>query len=169
MNNYLQFSAQFELPKGAVLADIKAWLELATEEPVDISPEEAEHAQEADEETSGTLGKWNGKPESPLAPWRDDQSPDGLPDFTAELDEGGLWVYAEESGSVEGAVALVQAYWEKFGPMDGDERGVIAWAYTCSKPAVGEFGGGAVAFTRTKEKWFNPETLAEKWLKKVKK
>lgn len=152
-NNYIQFSAQFALPKGAKIKKVKAWLALAKGEP---------------REPDDTTDAWDGTPDSPNAPWRDSDDPDNLPCFQCDVDENGLWVYSEENGGTDGAVALVQEYWAKFGPPDGDEEGIIEFACTCEKMRVGEFGGGAVAFTRTKVKWFNPWMDAEKWLKKLK-
>lgn len=162
-NNYLLFSSQFSLPEGADPAKVQEWMDEALAEPVDITPEEAATEEAATETEAASRGTWNGAPDSPLAPWRDPDNED-MPSFQAKLDEDGLWLYAEEFGSVPGAVALIQEYWKKFGPPNGKEVGQMGWAETCSKPRLDEFAGGCVAFTRTEEKWFYPSNDACAWV-----
>jgi hypothetical protein len=72
-------------------------------------------------------------------------------------DEGGpenwgrhLWIYAEEGGDVERVAHLVQKFLKKFRP---DECWSLSYSTTCSKPRVGEFGGGAVFVTANDIKW----------------
>ena len=55
-----------------------------------------------------------------------------------------LWVYAEESGSPDNVAWLVQKFLKKFRP---DQCWSLTYSTTCSKPRVGEFGGGAVFVT----------------------
>lgn len=54
-----------------------------------------------------------------------------------------LWVHASE-GCVEELIALVQAFLARFRPT---ESWFMSWAATCSKPRVGEFGGGWAVVT----------------------
>jgi hypothetical protein len=61
-----------------------------------------------------------------------------------------LVMYSEESGNVESVVGLVQRMMRKFPAI---RPWGMEWAYTCSKPRVGEFGGGAVFVTRKGTKW----------------
>ena len=63
-----------------------------------------------------------------------------------------LWVYADESGDVDRVVHLVQKFLKKFRP---DQCWSLTYATTCSKPRVGEFGGGAVFVTAKETKWQN--------------
>jgi hypothetical protein len=52
-----------------------------------------------------------------------------------------LWVYAEEYGDLELLAHLVQQFLKRFRTQDS---WTLGYACTCSKPRVGEFGGGAV-------------------------
>lgn len=72
--------------------------------------------------------------------------------YSAEVDEDGLWIYAEESGTPEHVVPLVQAYLSRFDP-----EGYIGfeWADWCSKPRLDEFGGGSVFITATEARWMH--------------
>jgi len=55
-----------------------------------------------------------------------------------------LWLYASEVGEPQHVALFVQAFLKKFRP-----NGFFGFSYaeTCSKPRIGEFGGGAVAVT----------------------
>jgi len=76
--------------------------------------------------------------------------------FSVDSDHGGwgrhLWVYAEESGNPDNVVWLVQKFLKKFRP---DQCSSLTYSTTCSKPRVGEFGGGAVFVTADEIKWQN--------------
>jgi hypothetical protein len=61
-----------------------------------------------------------------------------------------LWIYAEEGGDVERVAHLVKKFLKKFRP---GECWSLSYATTCSKPRVGEFGGGAVFVTADDVKW----------------
>lgn len=61
-----------------------------------------------------------------------------------EIDEHGLWVYADEFGDVEYAAQLTQVLIKKF---DLNPVG-FQWAETCSKPQVDSFGGGACVVSK---------------------
>lgn len=82
------------------------------------------------------------------APWREDN----YPQCYIHFDGSAILVYSEDGGSVEHAVALVQALWQTFGPHD-DTWGKIEWAETCSKARPGEFGGGCVVFNEHEAHW----------------
>jgi hypothetical protein len=78
-------------------------------------------------------------------------------EYSFDTDEGGpenwgrhLWIYAEEGGDVERVAHLVQKFLKKFRP---EECWSLSYATTCSKPRVGEFGGGAVFVTAADIKW----------------
>ena len=55
-----------------------------------------------------------------------------------------LWLYATESGSPEQVAFLVQQFLRRFRP---EQCWSLTYAETCSKPRIGEFGGGAVFVT----------------------
>jgi hypothetical protein len=61
-----------------------------------------------------------------------------------------LWLFAEECGDVGRVAHLVQKFLRQFRP---DQCWSLTWAATCSKPRVGEFGGGAVFVTASEIKW----------------
>jgi hypothetical protein len=57
-----------------------------------------------------------------------------------------LWMYTEECGSPGSVAEFVQKFFEKWRP---DASMTIGWAATCSKPRLGEFGGGLIHVTAT--------------------
>jgi len=61
-----------------------------------------------------------------------------------------LWIYSEEHGCVDRVAHLVQKFLREFRP---DGCWSLTYAGTCSKPRVGEFGGGAVFVTATDIKY----------------
>lgn len=63
-----------------------------------------------------------------------------------------LWLYAEESADLERVAHLVQQFLKRFRPGDCWS---LTYAATCSKPRVGEFGGGAIFVTAAEIKWDN--------------
>jgi hypothetical protein len=69
-----------------------------------------------------------------------------------------LWLYSDDSGSVENVLALVQAFLERFRP---GQTWSITWAQTCSKPLVGEFGGGWAVVTAERVESGSAWSMAE--------
>ena len=63
-----------------------------------------------------------------------------------------LWIHSEEHGYVDRVAHLVQKFLREFRP---DACWSLTYAGTCSKPRVGEFGGGAVFVTATDIKYCN--------------
>ena len=61
-----------------------------------------------------------------------------------------LWLHADESGTIDRIAHLVQKFLKAFRP---DENWSLTWAVSCSKPRVGEFGGGAVFVTAEEIGW----------------
>jgi hypothetical protein len=61
-----------------------------------------------------------------------------------------LWIHSEEHGCVDRVAHLVQKFLREFRP---DQCWSLTYAGTCSKPRVGEFGGGAVFITATDIKY----------------
>ena len=70
-----------------------------------------------------------------------------------------LWLYTEDWGNVTNVVHLVQKFLKKFRP---DECWSLTWASTCSKPRVGEFGGGAVFVTAKRTCWENAHDFIDR-------
>jgi len=62
-----------------------------------------------------------------------------------EITDLGVW-FAHEEDADPGLVAnLVSALQKAFSPKEGGKPFVFSYCYACSKPRVGEFGGGAYA------------------------
>lgn len=70
--------------------------------------------------------------------------------FEIQVSDGDLWIYADQCGTPENVVPIVQAYLRRFDP-----QGCYAfeWATTCSKMRPDEFSGGAVFITATTDEW----------------
>jgi hypothetical protein len=62
------------------------------------------------------------------------------------------WVSSEEYANIDQVVDVVQEFLRKFRP---DACFRLEYADTCSKPRVGEFGGGAVLVTAVGADWMN--------------
>ena len=77
----------------------------------------------------------------------EDEDGYGYCGFTAEKESNGIWFYGEESIDVD---HLEQAVREVIEQLEIDEPFYASWSYTCSKPRVDEFGGGAFAIVRGK-------------------
>ena len=75
-----------------------------------------------------------------------------------EAAETGSRFGSEISGDVDYTADLVQAFLRRF---DLDVVVAFEWSYSCSKPQVGAFGGGAVVISRRNVDWFNTATLVE--------
>jgi hypothetical protein len=73
-----------------------------------------------------------------------------------ELERGGIWLYADEHGDTDHLEALARALVEE---LEIDEPFTASWSYTCSKPRIGEFGGGAMVVRRGYETlWADAES-----------
>lgn len=69
-----------------------------------------------------------------------------------EANDEGVWVCARESGDLDALADVVVAFQNVFGI---EESWTLTWADTCSKPRVGEFGGGGLVVYRGKVSWLN--------------
>jgi len=61
-----------------------------------------------------------------------------------------VWIYGDEQGDPRRVAHLVQKFLKKFRP---NQCWSLTYATTCSKPRVGEFGGGAVFVTANTIVW----------------
>lgn len=73
-------------------------------------------------------------------------------DFELDRDQKSVWFHADEYGDVEAVATVVQAFLGKFRINDCFS---LTWACWCSKPRVGEFGGGAMFVTAHEVKFHN--------------
>ncbi|MHA2022802.1 MAG: hypothetical protein ACTSWQ_03985 [Candidatus Thorarchaeota archaeon] len=69
----------------------------------------------------------------------------------AEVQTHGVWFHDDESINTEHVEAIARALIEE---LEIDEPFYCSWAYTCSKPRIDEFGGGAFAIVRGKETYW---------------
>lgn len=69
-----------------------------------------------------------------------------------------LWVHTEEFGCVDRIAHLVQKFLRTFRPKDSWS---LTYATTCSRPRVGEFGGGAVVVAADRIRWINSHHWCE--------
>lgn len=72
-----------------------------------------------------------------------------------------VWLYSEEYASPDGVANFIQEFIKRFRP---DMKFTFGWAETCSKPRVGEFGGGACGVSADEIVWVVPEEEALKKL-----
>ena len=63
----------------------------------------------------------------------------------ADVEGKGVWFYAEESGNTDHVEAIARTLVEE---LEIAEPFCCSWAYTCSRPRIGEFGGGAMVVRR---------------------
>jgi hypothetical protein len=82
--------------------------------------------------------------------------------FHEDHDTGGwgrhLWLYAEVWGDASNVAWLVQKFLKQFRP---NQCWSLTYSATCSKPRVGEFGGGAVFVTADTIQWQNAHDFIE--------
>jgi hypothetical protein len=69
----------------------------------------------------------------------------------AEVDDQGVWFHGEESVNLEDVAEIARALVEG---LEIDEPFYCSWAYTCSKPRINEFGGGAFVIVRGKQTYW---------------
>jgi len=77
------------------------------------------------------------------------------PDFRWEVrdDEGRyLWIYSDDYGNIEHVEKFVQAFLRRWRP---DDCWMMSWSASCSKPRIGEFGGGALFITKDHAHYIN--------------
>lgn len=70
---------------------------------------------------------------------------DGYCGIDWRAEENGIWFYDDESATIEHLEYMAGAVIEA---LEIDEPFYCSWAYTCSKPRIDEFGGGAFAIVR---------------------
>ena len=158
-DNYLQFSeviAKLTEPEEAWLKDQLESIRVFGEKEY---PEDAVPADLADKEAD-----WSG-----VRFLRDKPDHDAEWDalgveyaFHHDEDKGGwgrhLWLHTEDWGDVSNVVWLVQKFLKTFRP---DQCWSLSYSTTCSRPRVGEFGGGAVFVTADTIRWQNAYEFIE--------
>jgi len=85
---------------------------------------------------------------------------DNGPYYSTAMWKAGVWIYSDESLDTEQVEALVRALVEE---LDLPGVHVGSWAYTCSKPRLDEFGGGAFAIAKgVATVWIDAATEAKR-------
>ena len=84
----------------------------------------------------------------------------------ASVEDDGVWFSADESVNLEHMELIARALIEE---LEIDEPFYASWAYTCSKPRIDEFGGGAMVIKRGYETYWvdamsNARTTVERGL-----
>jgi hypothetical protein len=64
-----------------------------------------------------------------------------------------LWIYGEDGrDDVDAALDIVQAFLRKFRPKEIFSMG---WSFSCGRPVLDAFGGGAAVVTAEEMEWIN--------------
>lgn len=161
-NNYLEFSEV--LPK--LTPEEEAWLQEQLQT-VHVFGDRQYTEEELPEELNSADADWFG-----IRAWADlDPKPDYGDEFgfccafddDAECPGTGwgrhLWFYTDEWGYPELVAHLVRKFLKRFRP---EECWTLSYGVTCSKPRVGEFGGGAVFVTADAVEYFSDGDFLEK-------
>ena len=88
----------------------------------------------------------------------------GEPEFQYEFveddpDDGRyLWIYSDDYGNIDQVGHFIQQFLKRFRP---NNCWSLTYACTCSKPRVGQFGGGAVIVTGSDIIWHDAHVIAE--------
>ena len=86
--------------------------------------------------------------------------PEMWPGFSWEIEQpsGELWLYSQDCCDPQHVGQFVRAFLARFRPR---ECWGLTWAETCSRPIVGEFGGGGIFVTAREIQTFN----VHEWLR----
>jgi hypothetical protein len=159
-DNYLQFSAVLPRLTEAEEAWLKGQLQLIKVFGDREYAEEGVPAELADQEADWEGARFLRNDKNYNFEW--DQL--GFEYAFCPADEGGrdgwgrhLWLYAEEWGNPDHVAWLIRGFLQKFRPT---ECWSMTYATTCSRPRVGEFGGGAVFVTAKRVVYLNAENWA---------
>jgi len=73
---------------------------------------------------------------------------EGYVGYEAVLEADGVWIHHDESINTDHSATLVRALVDE---LDLPGIFVCSWSYTCSKPHIDEFGGGAFAIQKGRD------------------
>jgi hypothetical protein len=85
-------------------------------------------------------------------------------DYNLDKKARSLHVYSEENGNLDSLVDFLQEFINRFRP---EMLFVITWAETCSKPRIGQFGGGAVVIHRDGARWLTAWAWAREQIEEI--
>ena len=90
----------------------------------------------------------------------EDDADEGYVGFAAEIEKEGVWIHADESINPDHVERLVSALVVE---LDLPGIHVCSWSYTCSKPRIDEFGGGAFAVQKGRDAvWIDAASEAQR-------
>lgn len=81
----------------------------------------------------------------------EDDASEGYCGVDVEVQKDGVWFVHNDSINPEHVVLLAQTLLDELGI---DLPFIFSWAYTCDRPCLNEFGGGACAVRRGKEPFY---------------
>jgi hypothetical protein len=91
---------------------------------------------------------------------------DESPGFSATVEDNGVW-FSDDGESIN-LDHLERAVFALVDGLNLEGVFVCSWAYTCSKPRIDEFGGGAFAVAKGQDTvWIDAATEAERQMKAV--
>ena len=88
------------------------------------------------------------------------------PDFKVDIDVNSIWFHSEEFDNIRNIGMFVQALIKRFMP---DYIFSLTWAETCSKPRLGEFGGGCMVVSKDEIKSWNVYSQARQYVEELRK
>lgn len=144
-NNYTEFSEALVLGDSGdpTITAKRDWISLF------LSP-----VEEEDFESEDKLNEW-------LRDHQVDEVDDWFGfgwEFESEQEKEIVWIHSGDGGNLNSVSTFVQSYLKKFDP---DGAWVLQWADICSKPRVGEFGGGTILVTANGQEWDSTSSVAD--------
>lgn len=92
-----------------------------------------------------------------------DEEGDGFCCCQVEVEVDGVWFHEDESVNPEHVAEIARALVDE---LEIDAPFFCSWAYTCSKPRIDEFGGGAFVIKRgCKTYWVDAMSAVEEAVK----
>jgi hypothetical protein len=89
-----------------------------------------------------------------------EESDDNYVGFVAAIEQDGVWIHEVDSIDPDHVEMLVSALVNE---LDLPGIHVCSWAYTCSKPRIDEFGGGAFAVQKGRDTvWIDAASEAKR-------
>jgi len=73
-------------------------------------------------------------------------------------------IYSEETCDLEVLCDILCGFQKKF---PSDKAIIVSYAFTCSRPIVEEFGGGAMVIYGGKDKWIDARMEANKYVERL--
>ncbi len=160
-NNYLLISEQLPLPPNASAAI--AWVEFQLQSVLYSEGGKIYEAGDELPESVDTYSMARFIAEAPESVGLDKQNCYEDP-FAHKIEEGegSIWIYIEEGGDLDSLAYFVQLYLQNFAT-EPDQYWTGTWATICSKPRIGEFGGGGLFVTAAEIKMQNAYCQVDEW------